>query len=191
MLSAALLFLRFAWPFLLLGGAYLWADRGWCNHACESARADVVEVQLDLAEASNKLDALDRARIKQMERAAQESAFQDIRDKELDAKRKARFAKLSERAKESRGADLRFGLGADRLFRDIANAANAETAAAPAVSDGAGSVPATTEAETVYDEGEFKQWQIDIAAAFAKLTEQKLSCIARYNSLGQPQETQQ
>jgi len=34
--------LRYLWPFLLLGGVYLWADHGWCNSACQQAKSGLV-----------------------------------------------------------------------------------------------------------------------------------------------------
>lgn len=182
MIGLVLTFLRYAWPFIVGGLIFWYADDHWCNGACKSVKADMVEVTLDLAEANNKLDVLDKARIEQQERWAQATAAQEKREKEQDEKRKQVFAGLKDRARSSTGPDLRFGLGSDRLFRDIANAANAEAPSTTPIGNGAGEVPGPAEAE-VYDQAEFKGWLADVAAAFDKLNGQKQSCIQRYNDL--------
>ena len=103
-MTIAFTLLRFLWPFLLLGGAYLWADRGWCNHACQSAQAQTAKQSKRAEVAEAKLAALDKLRIEQQERHLQLTAAEEARQRERDAQRKKQFQPIREQARgEYRG----------------------------------------------------------------------------------------
>ena len=92
-----LILLRWLWPVLVLGGAYLWADNGWHN-----AVADRAESRATAAEA--KLAQLDRERIAQQERHIQLTAAEELRQRAQDAQRKKQFKPIREQARgEYRG----------------------------------------------------------------------------------------
>src|SRR6185437_1174253 len=91
--------LRILWPFLLLGGAYLWADEGWHNAVAKRAEAKVAAVTADRDAKQGQLDALDKARVQQQERWAQLTAAEEMREKANDAKRSQVFAGLANAAR--------------------------------------------------------------------------------------------
>lgn len=144
-MTIALLLLRYLWPFLLLGGAYLWADHAWCNAECRAATirgADVAKrLQSQLTADDLKLAELDRERIAEQERTAQLTAAEDARQKEQDAKRKELFAGRADAARND--AALR-GIGitdpARRMLGDAYAAGQVpEAASKPATAPAADS----------------------------------------------------
>jgi len=98
-MGIALLALRFLWPFLLIGGIYLWADEGWDNARAKRAEAKIATVTKDRDAKQAQLDALDKARIQQQERWAQLTAAEEMREKANDAKRSQVFAGLANAAR--------------------------------------------------------------------------------------------
>ena len=146
--------LRVLWPFLLMGGAYLWADRGWCNHACQSAQAQTAKQSKRADTAEAKLAQLDRERIEQQERHLQLTAAEELRQKEQDAKRKKQFQPIREQARgEYRG--IAISDGTKRLLGDAYAAA--QDAESPGVPDE--TTPADSGASTVED---LIVWSVDI-----------------------------
>ena len=126
MLSLALLFLRFAWPFLLLGGAYLWADNGWHNNV-----ADRMEKRAVAAE--QKLEAEALAAFKQQERWSNVVTAEAERAKATAAKRAA--ADLKRRAADASRDPVSRSVAipdsARRMLGDAYQAAQAAESASP------------------------------------------------------------
>ena len=153
-MTIALLLLRWLWPVLLLGGAYLWADRGWCNHACRSAQEEAAVQKQAASTFREQLAELDRQRIEQQERHLQLTAAEELRQKEQDAKRKKQFQPIREQARgEYRG--IAISDGTKRLLGDAYAAAQA--AESPGVPDE--TTPADSGASTVED---LIVWSVDI-----------------------------
>ena len=121
-MTIALMLLRWLWPVLVLGGAYLWADHGWCNSACQSAQAQTAKQSKRADTAEAKLATLDKLRIEQQERHLQLTAAEEARQKEQDAKRKKQFQPIREQARgEYRG--IAISDGTKRLLGDAYAAA--------------------------------------------------------------------
>lgn len=91
LLGIAFTLLRYLWPVLLLGGAYLWADEGWHNAVAKRAETKLVSAQGKITGLQGKLDELDRQRIAQDERWAQVTAAEELRARSVGAQRVQRF----------------------------------------------------------------------------------------------------
>jgi hypothetical protein len=158
MFAAAFAILRPLLPYLICaaiaGGAYLWADFGWCNGACRSAKSATVKQEARAVVAEGKLAELDRQRIAQQEQWAQATAAEEQREK-LDAdKRKQVFAGLKDRARHpGAGSGAAVSDPSRKLLGDAFAAA--EAAQAPGGTDTA----APADSETL---GDLIVWSVDI-----------------------------
>ncbi|HEY6028087.1 MAG TPA: hypothetical protein VIV09_14410, partial [Pseudolabrys sp.] len=88
MIGIVLTVLRFAWPFLLIGIVYSWANVEWCNHACRAQKGDLAlerakVVKLNDAIASAQKRATDLALLwaKQVDKSDQELREQQENDR--------------------------------------------------------------------------------------------------------------
>lgn len=88
---------------------------------------------------------------------------------------------LQARAKRVGGPPIVLSGDAIRLWDDAIAGAN--RAGSPPVGDGAGGVPAGPEA--TYDPAEVAKWNVDAAAAFAKVKAQRDTCVAQYRVIRQ------
>lgn len=117
-------FLPYIISALVMGGAYLYADHGWCNSACQSAQKDAAVQKQAASKFREQLAELDRQRIEQQERHLQLTAAEEARQKEQDAKRKKQFQPIREQARgEYRG--IAISDGTKRLLGDAYAAAQA------------------------------------------------------------------
>lgn len=167
-------FLRIAWPFLLLGAVYLWADYGWCNGACKSAKAATVKVEKQLGTAVAKLNELDRLRIAETERRLQVAAAEEARTKERVAHDAAAAVALANRAKRLPAvANVRITGELAGVLNDSSAFANG-LAPAPAIN------PAPPAAISEAGIGEFAA---RAGAAYRDAVSQWASCVAFYQGL--------
>jgi hypothetical protein len=156
MIALAMTFLRFAWPFLLLGAVYLYADHGWCNGACKSAKAQTAVQEKVASTLRGQFEELDRQRIVQQERWAQATAAEEQRERVADEKRKQVFAGLKDRSRHSDfGRTAPVSAPVKRMLGDAYAAA--EAAEAPATPDTATS--SDSGSSTVAD---LIVWSVDI-----------------------------
>jgi hypothetical protein len=153
-IAIAMTVLRFAWPFLLLGGVYLWADRGWCNHACHSAQNEAAVQKQAAFTFREQLAELDRQRIQQQERHLQLTAAEELRQRKQDADRTKRFQPIRKQAAgEYRGIAI-----TDTARKLLGDAyAAAQDAEAPREPDKA--APADPGSSTV---GDLIVWSVDM-----------------------------
>lgn len=180
-MTILLVFLRFAWPYLLaaavLGGLW-YAEEHHCNAACrsEAKRADASEAR----EAAAKKRATDLALLWSAQVDKTESAA-----KARKASHDATFAVLTNRARSvPAGATVRFHVDSFRLFNDASRIANAATAAPVpfAAPDG---VSPSSEANTyaAFDEGELRTFVVTAAQAYADAVGQYRACVDFYLGL--------
>ena len=149
-----MIWLRFLAPFLpyiisalVMGGAYLWADNGWCNHACDVQKQAASKFREQFAE-------LDRERIRRQEREAQVNAAEEARTKEQDARRKRSFDAARARVDPADRA-VPLSDGTRRMLGDAyAAAVAAEAARQPQATSAADSG-----APTIAD---WQKWSVDI-----------------------------
>ena len=180
MIGIVLTVLRFAWPFLLLGIAYFWADVEWCNHACRVQKANVASehaqvLKLNDAIASAQKRATDLALLwsKQVDKSDQELRKQQENDRAIVDALQARIKRLSDRPTIVISSD------AGRLLDDASRFAN-QTPAAPEVhQDAAAPVPSVSEQALA------QAWA-DAAAAYRDAYGHWQACVNFYEKLNEP-----
>lgn len=164
MIGIALTVLRFAWPFLLLGGMYLWADEGWHNAVAHRAEANLAVQEKALSTLRGQVAEMDRLAKAQSEQwAAATAAEQELLEAQ-DAQRSKVFAGLKNRARSSTaGKSVGISDGTKRLLGDAYAAAGAAEAAP---------VPDTAPAADSETVSDLIVWSVDILdwAATCKAT---------------------
>ena len=125
-MALILTLLRFLWPFLLIGGTYLWADMGWCNKACTVQKQAVFKL-------NEQIEAMNTAAFKQQERWTNVVTAEEKRAKADAAKRAA--ADLKRRAENARRDPVSRSVAipdsARRMLGDAYQAAQAAESASP------------------------------------------------------------
>ena len=180
MIGIALTVLRFAWPFLLIGIVYFWANVEWCNHACRVQKANVASehaqvVKLNDAIASAQKRATDLALLwaKQVDKSDQELREQQENDRAAISELQARIKRLSNRP------TIVISRDAGRLLDDASRFANQAPAAPEVHQDAAPSVPSVSEQALA------QAWA-DAAAAYRDAYGHWQACINYYEGLSEP-----
>ena len=176
---------------ILFAAWFAWrAVDGWCNGACEDARAELVTAQAQIQEAQERATALALMWSEAINRV-------EVRYVELAGNRADAAANLRERAGRIRpataGVSIRVPADAVGVLGDVARFAN--DSPAPAVDQGAAApVPAPArDADTTL--AEWISFAVEAGAAYREAADKHAACVAAYDSLrsdagaiNQPQE---
>ena len=178
-MAIALLLLRYLWPFLLLGGAYWWADDGWCNHACVKQKSAVVAAQKIAKDAKDALSVATQqanAQIAHWQNQAQQANKDAQQRAENDH---AQFQVLQARASALQSRVVTLSSQLSSVLADASRQANASPAA-PGDQAPPAAVPGTTFA---YDERALGEFVTQAAEAYRDAVNQWQSCVDYYGSL--------
>lgn len=177
MIAAAFALVRPFLPYILtalaVSCAYLWAQYGWCNHACtvQKKEASTLRGQLDAAQKrATDLALLWSGSVDKTEAAV----------KAAERKRDADFAALEDRARRVPERVVVFSGIAGSLFTDVTNAANAATA--PAVGEGS-APPIPANAPVGYGEREFAAFLVEAGKAYRDARDKWQACVSFYERL--------
>lgn len=176
---------------ILFAAWFAWrAVDGWCNGACEDARAELVTAQAQIQEAQERATALALMWSEAINRV-------EVRYVELAGDRADAAANLRERAGRIRpataGVSIRVPADAVGVLGDVARFAN--DSPAPAVDQGAAApVPGPArDADTTLTE--WISFAVEAGAAYREAADKHAACVAAYDSLrsdagaiNQPQE---